>query len=190
MSTARKLRTQRYPGAVAKSAPNALARRKMMQCLRVLGLKPGASMEDVKNAQLIYKSALADDRSPEARDKLERVEKAVRFVTVCSRQRPKKRNRLHEHRFLILSVAMLVILAVFAWFHFADALRPYLVDYEAGDVLHRYETGTRFGVVIDFEEDHLFPAGTRQDAYQIRLHPTDKEIWVAARTARTALRAR
>ena len=45
----------------------------------------------------------------------------------------------------------------------------------------------RFGVILQLEENHVFPNGARRDAYSIALYPDGKEAWIATPAAHSAL---
>ena len=49
------------------------------------------------------------------------------------------------------------------------------------------EDDKHFGLILGYEKNHRFPNGALRDAYNIRLRPDDKEAWISAKTAQSAL---
>jgi len=155
------------------------------QALRLLGLAPGATHAQVDAALEHARRTVSD------RERLREFHKAAGVVKNRGRQRRSRRRSSVRgvSWFLVVASVTLVALAVISGFQLASRLRPHFVHFEVGDTLYRYDDGARFGVVLAFEEGHRFPNDTQRDAYQIHLHDGEKNAWISAETARSALKA-
>jgi hypothetical protein len=151
---------------------------------RLLGLRPGATAAEVEAAMATVRETVT------APDRLREFARAAYLVKTCGRTRRSRASLHRVSRFLILSSVTLVVLAVFSGFQLASRFRHHYVHFETGDLLYRLDEGTPYGIVLGFEERHVFPNGTQQDAYQIRLNHEAKDAWISAVAARSALTTR
>jgi hypothetical protein len=149
--------------------------------LRLLGLKPGASDQEVDAAMQAVRGTVAD------RARLREFQKAAYFVKTRGRTKKRRRSERHVGRFLIVSSLILVTLTAFSGFQLATRFRHHFVEFEPGDTVFRLEDGKRFGVILEFQENHPFPNGALRDAYSVALYPDGKEAWISAVTAQSAL---
>jgi hypothetical protein len=172
----------RFSDEKRTSAPNPVPDAdRLGRALRLLGLSAGASKREVDAAMKAVMKTVTD---PERRRE---VQKAACVVATRGRVKRRRRRLRHVSRFLIVASLTLVVLTIFSGFQLATRFRHHIVSFDAGDPVYRLDDRTPFGVIVSFEAQHRFPNGALRDAYNIRLHPDDKEAWISARTAQTAL---
>jgi len=151
------------------------------RALRLLGLSAGASKAQVDAAMKAVMKTVTDD------ERRREFQKAAYVVNTRGRVKRSRRRVRHVSRFLIVASLTLVVLTVFSGFQLSGRFRHHIVSFDAGDPVYRLDDRTPFGVIVSFEAQHRFPNGALRDAYNVRLYPDDKEAWISARTAQTAL---
>jgi hypothetical protein len=151
------------------------------RALRLLGLSEGASAEEVDAAMAAVRETVSD------RERLREFQRAVYVVKTRGRLKKKRVKLRRVSRSLVIASVALVVLTIVSGFQLATRFRHHIVRFEVGDAVYRLDDGTRFGVILGFEEGHEFPNGAQRDAYNIRLYPDDQDAWISAYTARSAL---
>ncbi|MFQ5719082.1 MAG: hypothetical protein ACE5IK_06000 [Acidobacteriota bacterium] len=160
----------------------------MLHYLDVLGLKAGASPDQIAVAYFSARKALAARGTARAEERAATIDHAFAILKARARTRPADIIQRQVNRFLIAAVITLAILSGFSAFQVNRRLRPYLVSFSAGDHVYRADNRRSFGTVVYDDASHPFADGSRRHAYRIRLDDASGEIWMSARTATKALR--
>ena len=139
-------------------------------------------------AYFAIKKALAEKGSARAEELADEADHAFRILKARYRRQPRETLRRQVNRFLVAATVAFALLSLLSVFQLADKLRPYIVSFDAGDRVIRADNRQPFGTILFTESDHEFPDGSRNDAYRIRVEPSQQEIWITARTATKTLR--
>lgn len=140
--------------------------------LRMLGLEPGATKQQVDAAMAVIRETVTD------RDRLREFQRYA-FVAKSGKSRKlRSASPDQRHKALIAGCVLLIGLSVYGGLQLAQHVRPYMVSFEPGDALYRLDDGKPFGVIVAYEEKHAFSHGPPRAAYEIRLYPQDNRTWM------------
>jgi len=151
--------------------------------LDTLGLKPGASLEDINTTYYTIIKKFPQNPTEEEEARLQKVKHAYDLLrrTYVPRQRKPLQN-LVNRRFLVpaigsLAAILLVILVAMNY----STIRLKMTHYDSGAVLRFKNQAEPFGEVVGFETQHRFPTGNPSPAYAIRLAGKDETVWISQR---------
>ena len=151
--------------------------------LETLGLKPGASLEDVNTTYYTLIKKFPENPTEEEEARLQKVKHA--YALLRRAYTPEERKPLQvllDRRFLApvvasLAAVLLVVLVVMNY----STIRLKMTHYESGAVLRLKNQDQPFGQVVGFEAMHRFPTGNPSPAYAIRLAGKDETVWISQR---------
>lgn len=157
--------------------------------LDTLGLKPGASLEDVNTTYYMLIKKFPENPTEEEEARLQKVKHA--YDTLRRTYVPEVRKPIQDlvnRRFLVPAIGALaaVLLVVLVAMNYGT-IKMKMTRYEPGAVLRLKSQAVPFGQVVDFEAQHRFPTGNPSPAYSIRLAGKDETVWVSQRLVVTGM---
>lgn len=157
--------------------------------LDILGLKPGASLEDVNTTYYTLIKRFPQNPTEEEEARLQKVKHAYDLLRRTYVPEVRKPIRdLVNRRFLVPAIGTLaaVLLVVLVAMNYGT-IKMKMTRYEPGAVLRLKSQSVPFGQVVDFEARHRFPTGNPSPAYAIRLADKDETVWVSQRLVVTGM---
>ncbi len=167
----------------------AKTRGRLHQYLETLGVRPGASLEDVSTAYYTLIKKFPENPTEEEEERLKKVKYAYDFLRHAYAPPKKKPLRaLATRRMLVPLLACLaaVGLLVLVKMNYG-AIKIRVTHYENGAVLRFSDQAAPYGEVVAFEARHQFPAGSPSPAYAIRLAGKDETVWISQRLVVTGM---
>ena len=156
---------------------------RLNQYLETLGVKPGASPEDVNTAYYTLIKKFPQNPTEEEEERLQKVKYAYDFVRhAYAPVKKKPLLALPDRRILApvlagLAVIGIVVLVAMNY----GAIRLKMTHYENGDVLRFKNQSAPYGQVVGYEALHPFPSGYPSPAYSIRLADREETVWISRR---------
>ena len=151
--------------------------------LDALGLKPGASLEDVNTTYYTLIKKFPENPTEEEEAQLQKIKHAydlLRRTYVPEEKKPLQvllDRRLLAPAVASLAAILLVVLVVMNY----GTIRLKMTHYESGSVLRFKNQAEPYGQVVDFEAMHKFPTGNPSPAYAIRLARKNETVWISQR---------
>ncbi len=154
---------------------------RLEQCLNLLGVNPGASLEEINTAYFMILKRLPENPTEEDEEYQNHVVQAYAFIKRSYVPPPAVRVRLPLDRSFLTPVAivLVIVLAVSVLVMNFGTLRVMMTRYEPGVTLRWRNQTETYGQVVAYEPGHRFENGEPFAAYQIRLAAHDEKIWLS-----------
>jgi hypothetical protein len=159
------------------------------RCLATLGLKPGATLDEVNTTYYTLIRRFPENPTEEE----EALVQGIRHAYALLRRAyvpPEKKVLavVMNRRILLPSLAVLTVLLLGALVAMNyNTLRLKMTHYEAGEVVRLKDRSEPYGQIVGYESRHEFPTGTPSAAYSIRLSGRDETVWVSERLVVNAM---
>ncbi|HEU5181687.1 MAG TPA: hypothetical protein VFW45_12930 [Candidatus Polarisedimenticolia bacterium] len=151
--------------------------------LETLGLKPGASLEEINTTYFTLIKRFRENPTEEEEERLvalrnayDRLRKGYIPAAKPSIATPKDR-RMMVPALAILSFLLLGALVVLNY----GTIKMKMTHYDNGSVLRLKSRTEPFGEIVGYEGSHHFPTGNPSPAYAIRLSGREETLWVSER---------
>ena len=156
---------------------------RLARYLDLLGLKPGATLDEMNTAYFTVVKRFPDNPTEEDEARMQELKRAydiLRRAYVPPKQ--KTLIVLLDKRRLVplLSVTSMVLVGVLVWLNWGT-IRLKMTHYEPGAVLRLKSAAVPFGTIVGYEAAHQFPVGAPGAAYEVRLDGGTETVWVAER---------
>jgi len=151
--------------------------------LEVIGLQPGATLDDVNRAYFTIVKTMPENPTEEDEARIQELKRAYDMLRrAYVPQEEKGFEVLFDRRYLapaagVLAAIMVVLLVVMNY----GTIRMKLVRYEPGAMLRLKSQTEPYGQVTGYEARHRFPNGNPSAAYSIRLRNGGETVWVSER---------
>lgn len=154
---------------------------RLEQCLNLLGVNPGASLEEINTAYFMILKRLPENPTEEEEEYQSQVMQAYALVKRSCVPPPTARVRLPIDRGFLapIAIVLVVVLAVSVLVLNFGALKVMMTRYEPGVTLRWRNQTEPYGQVVAYEPGHRFDKGDPFAAYQIRLAARDETIWLS-----------
>ena len=151
--------------------------------LETLGLKPGASLDEVSTAYYTLVKKFPENPTEEQEARINELRHAYGLLRRAYVPKEKKVLAVLANRRLLLpvmGVLSLLLLGVAVAMNYST-IKLKMTHYETGAVLRLKNGSEPYGQVVGYESRHRFPAGNPAAAYAIRLSGRDETVWVGER---------
>jgi hypothetical protein len=155
----------------------------MNHYLEVLGLRAGASMEEINTTYFTIIERFPENPTEEEEARIGELKRAydmLRRAYEPPRRKP-ARAILGRRHLAPIGGVLAAVLAVVAVMMNYPAIRTKLVHHEPGVTLRLKSASEPYGVVVGYESRHRFQAGRPGPAYAIRLARGGETVWVGER---------
>jgi len=165
-------------GANVRGIPDRLTR-----CLATLGLKPGASLDEINTTYFTIlkrfpEHPTADDEA--YMQELRRAYDILRRTYVAPQKKVVKVVFDKRMAVPLLGAATVVLAGVLLYLNWGT-VRLQMTHYEPGAVLRLRSADVPFGTIVGYEAAHRYPAGKPGAAYEVRLEGKSETVWVSER---------
>ena len=151
--------------------------------LEVLGLPPGASLDEVSTTYLIIIKRFPANPTEEEEARMQELKHAYDMLrrSYVPKQ-AKTLTNLFDRRYLapVGIVAAVLMTATLVMMNYST-IKMKMIRYEPGEVLRLKTQMEPYGQVVGFEPHHAFPTGNPSSAYAIRLQGNSETVWISER---------
>jgi hypothetical protein len=156
---------------------------RMSRCLATLGLRPGASLDEINTTYYTILKRFPENPTEDDETHLRGLRHA--YDTLRRGYVPPKKKAveiLRDKRLAIplMCVATAVLAGVLLHLNWGT-VKLKMTRYEPGTVMRLSAASVPFGTIVGYEAAHKFPAGRPGAAYEVRLEGKTETIWVSER---------
>jgi hypothetical protein len=162
---------------------------RVRQCLEMLGVKPGTSLDEISIAYLNIIERLSKNPTEEEEQRLQEIKRAFELVRreYAPAKDASESAGMNRRLLLPLGGALAIVLAGVLVVLNSGNLKVAMTRHEPGTVLQLPGRGEPYGEIVAYDDHHQFQAGPPSPAYEIRLTGRNETVWVGARTVVTAM---
>jgi len=155
----------------------------MNHYLEVLGLKPGATMDEVNTTYFTIIKRIPENPTEEEQARIQELKRAYDMLRRAYQPPSKKAIQvLFDRRHIVPIGGVLAAIMVFVLVAMNyGTIKTKLVHHEPGVVLRIDNQTEPYGDVVGYESQHRFGVGNPSPAYAIRLKRGGDTIWVSER---------
>jgi len=155
----------------------------MARCLETLGLKPGASLDEINTTYFTIIKRFPADPTEDDEAHMQELKRA--YDTLRRGYVPPQKKKFEvvlDRRVAIpaICVATVVLAGALLWFNWGN-IQLKMTHYEPGDVLRLKSASVPFGTIVGYETAHQYPLGQPGAAYEVRLEGKTDTVWVSER---------
>jgi len=159
------------------------------RCLATLGMKPGATLDEVNTTYYTLIRRFPDNPTEEEEARVAAIRHAYGLLRRAYVPPQKKGLKaVLDRKILLPAMAVMTVLLMGAMvalnYH---TLRLKLTHYNTGAVVRLKDKQEPFGQIVGFETRHQFPTGAPAAAYSIRLTGREETVWVSERLVVNAM---
>jgi hypothetical protein len=157
---------------------------RLARCLEMLGLKPGASFDEINTTYFTILKRLPESPTADDEAYMRELRRAYDILrrTYVSPQKKAVQVLFDNKRLAIplLGVATVVLAGVLLYLNWGT-IKLQTTHYEPGAVLRLKSASAPFGTIVGYDAAHRFPAGRPGAAYEVRLADKPDTVWVSER---------
>ncbi len=167
---------------INKSSDNKAMSGHLNRYIEVLGLRPGATLDEVNTTYYTIIKKFPENPTEEEEARLQELKHAYDMLRRSYAPREKGIEVLLNRRLLIptLSALTVVLLVALVALNYGT-IKLKMTHYQTGAVLRLRSESQAYGEVVGFEPLHTFPIGNPSAAYAIRLTGGQQTVWVSER---------
>jgi hypothetical protein len=156
---------------------------------QLLGLEPGATLDEVNTAYYSLVERFSESPSDEDLEVEQRIRHAYAvlrrsFEGQTSAPEPASRR---GRTFAVIALLAAVLVTGFVLANLSR-LSLMITHFDYGDVLRWQNKQSPYGVVVGYSDDHRFRTGAPTPAYEIRPVDSDETVWLSKRVVVRAMR--
>lgn len=177
------------PAETDSTFDSTVTRDPLRHYLKLLGLPPNATFDQVKTAFAARSEGFSTPITPDEEERQERIRRAYSIIIRVFDERSQT-TTVERKRWLAKAGG--VVLAILLTLLIASnlgTLRDLTAQYEPGDLLYRVDNHVLFGTVVAFDPAHQFAAGRPVAAYQVQLSRSSRKIWISRRAVVGGMKA-
>lgn len=151
--------------------------------LATLGVKPGASLDELNTSYYTLVKKFPDNPTEEDEIRIQEIRHAYQFLKrayVPPEKKPLTALLGKRPLVPILIAAALLGVGAIVTLNY-KTLRMQVVHYKTGQLVRMKDKSEPFGEIVGFEARHRFPSGAPSGAYSILRMGSREPIWVGER---------
>jgi hypothetical protein len=162
---------------------------RLHQSQATLGVKAGASLEDVSTTYYTLIKKFPVNPTEEDEERLQKVKSAYDYLRHAHAPARRKPLGAAAKRRILVSVTILLTVASLAGLVVMNytAIKQSMTHYDKGAVLRFKNQSEPFGEVVTFDSHHQFPTGNPSPAYGFRTTGSEETVWVGQRLVVTGM---
>jgi len=153
--------------------------------LDVLGLKPGASMDEIHTAYYLLIEKYSHNPTEDEADDQLKLQHAYNIL--CrSYEEPEQSSpgdsadRNPKRTLKIAGALLIVCIPAIVAMNFS-ALKLRMTEIDPGTVVRLKDSNAPYGTILRYDPSHKFHTGAPSPAYQIHLRGGDETVWLSKR---------
>jgi len=163
-------------------AARATSKDPLSRHLATLGVKPGASLDEVNTCYYTLVKRFPENPTEDDEIRMQGIRHAYAFLKRAYVPPARKPLAVMGRRALLPALIAATLLAAGSMVALNyQTLRLKMVHYRTGDLMRWKDKSEPYGQIVDFEARHQFPSGIPSAAYSIHLADRDETIWVSER---------
>ena len=170
---------------IDKSAVSKALGGHLSRYLEVLGLRPGATLDEINTTYYTLVRTIPQNPTEEEEARIHELKRAYDMLRRAYVPQPKSGSGLSSVKRIAAPAAgalVVVAMAVLVAMNY-HTLRMKMVHYAPGTTLKLNSGSEPYGEVLAYEAQHHFPTGNPSGAYSIRLKTSGETVWVSERLA-------
>jgi hypothetical protein len=159
---------------------------RMTHYLSLLGVKPGAELEQINAAYYCVLEQFPENPTEEEDAQLQELQHAYsivrrHYVGDAPRLKRKKSVDIDGWGAVAVGGTLALVMAIVLLILNFSAVQLALTRYEAGDIVRWEDEQSPYGQILRYEAEHRFHTGEPSAAYEIRLAATGETVWLSHR---------